>query len=233
MQVPEEATSAAKEHELKRLRDAWWWLLLLGVLLVVGGIIALAYPFVSSVGFILVLGAILIFVGAAIIIASFWAGKWSALLVQLLVGILYVIAGIAIRDTPVESTAVLTLLIAAFFIVVGLFRIVAALVERFPQWGWALLNGVITLIAGIVIYDTFPVSALWVIGLLVGLELLFNGWTWIMLALEIRGLPPDVLGHSSSSSKSSGGHGGHSSSSGAAWQLARMLSSSSSSSSSS
>jgi uncharacterized membrane protein HdeD (DUF308 family) len=95
----------------------------------------------------------------------------------------------AIRDAPVESTALLTMFIAAFFIVVGVFRIIVSLLERFPQWGWALLNGVITLLAGVIIYDSFPASALWVIGLLVGLELLFNGWTWIMLSAVIRNLP--------------------------------------------
>ena len=85
------------------------------------------------------------------------------------------------------------MLIAAFFIVVGIFRIVVSLVERFPQWGWALLNGAITLIAGIIIYVAYPSSALWVIGLLVGLEMIFNGWTWIMLSLSIRRLnEPDA-----------------------------------------
>ena len=75
---------------------------------------------------------------------------------NLLVGILYVMAGMAIRDAPVESSALLTMFIAAFFIVVGIFRVVVSLVERFPQWGWALLNGVVTLLAGVIIYDTFP-----------------------------------------------------------------------------
>jgi uncharacterized membrane protein HdeD (DUF308 family) len=149
----------------------------------------MTYPFVTSVGVVMVLGILLIVSGAFTIIGAFWAGKWSALLLQLLVGILYVMAGLAIRDTPVESAALLTMFIAAFFIVVGLFRIIVALVERFSQWGWALLNGVVTLLAGIVIYDTFPLSALWLIGVLVGLELIFNGWTWIMLSLVLRKLP--------------------------------------------
>ena len=118
------------------------------------------------------------------------AGRWSAFLLQLLVGILYVMAGLAIRDSPLEATGFLTLFISAFFILVGTFRVVVSLVERFPQWGWALLNGVITLIAGVIIYDAFPSSAMWVIGLLVGLEMIFNGWTWIMLALSIRQLNP-------------------------------------------
>ena len=177
-------------HELRRLREVWWWLLLLGILLMAGGTAAVVYPLMSSVNFIIVLGTILIIGGVAIIIASIWTGRWSAFLVHLLVGILYVMLGIAIRDAPVESLAVLTLLVAAFFIVAGLFRSVAALVERFPLWGWTLLNGVITTLAGIVIYDTYPYSALWVIGLMVGLELIFNGWTWIMLALVIRRIPP-------------------------------------------
>ncbi len=185
-------------HELSRLREHWWWFLLLGVLLIVGGMVALSYPFISSVGLILTLGIILIISGVATIVASFWAGKWSAFLVQLLVGIFYVIAGMAIRDTPVEATAVMTLFIAAFFMVAGIFRAVAALVDRFPQWGWALLNGIVTFMAGVIIYDTFPDSALWAIGVLIGLELLFNGWTWVMLALAIRRLPSWLWASSSS-----------------------------------
>ena len=176
-------------QEMESARKHWWLFLLLGFVLVLGGFVAVAYPFVSSLGAVMVLGIVLIVSGIFTIIGAFWAGKWSALLLQLLVGILYVMAGMAIRDAPVESTALLTMFIAAFFIVVGVFRIIVSLVERFPQWGWALLNGVVTLIAGMIIYDTFPVSALWLIGLLVGLELLFNGWTWIMLSLVIRQSP--------------------------------------------
>ena len=176
----------AAERELKSIGENWLWFLLLGVLLAVGGCAALAYPFISSVGAVLLLGAILIIGGIATIVGSFWAEKWGALLLQMLVGILYVMAGMAIRDTPLESMALLTLFLAAFFIVVGAFRIVAALLVRFPQWGWALLNGLVTLMAGIIIYDTYPTSALWVIGVLIGVELLLNGWTWIMLALAIR-----------------------------------------------
>lgn len=176
-------------QETARAQKHWWLFLLLGILLVLGGIVAIAYPFVSSLGAVMVLGVVLIVAGIFTIIGAFWAGKWSALLLQLLVGILYVMAGMAIRDAPVESTALLTMFIAAFFIVVGAFRIIVSLVERFPQWGWALLNGVVTLLAGVIIYDTFPISALWVIGLLLGLELLLNGWTWIMLSLVIQKLP--------------------------------------------
>jgi len=113
------------------------------------------------------------------------AGKWSGVLVQLLVGILYLAAGFVVSERPLISILVLTVFLALSFIVLGAFRALAALMIRFSQWGWALLNGVITMLAGIVIYRQLPIDALWVVGLLVGLEMLFNGWTWIMLATEI------------------------------------------------
>ena len=187
----ETITSADKliEHELNTVRNHWGWFLVLGILLIVGGVAAIAYPFFSSLGAVLVLGVILIIGGIFTIVGAFWAGKWSAFFLQLLIGILYLVAGIAIRDTPIESLDLLSLFVAAFFIVAGAFRIVVALVERFPKWGWALLNGVVTLLIGVIIYDSYPTSALWAIGVLVGVELLFNGWTWVMLSLALRDAP--------------------------------------------
>jgi uncharacterized membrane protein HdeD (DUF308 family) len=99
------------------------------------------------------------------------------------------VAGFLITDAPLRSTLALTAVIATIFILAGLFRIVVAFVERFPHWGWAVLNGAITFLLGLVIIRHFPQSALWVIGLLIGLELLFNGWTWILLSLAIRRIP--------------------------------------------
>jgi uncharacterized membrane protein HdeD (DUF308 family) len=136
----------------------------------------------------IVLGALLMVGGLAMIVSSFWIGNWSGFLVQLLVGILYLACGFVMTEKPVMSAVAMTVFIAISFIVLGVFRSVGALMLRFPQWGWALLNGVITLLAGILIYRQLPFDALWVIGLLVGLEMLFNGWTWIMLALALRSL---------------------------------------------
>lgn len=182
---------ALVRHELARLRKDWWWFLLLGILLTVGGVFAVSYPCVTSEAAIVVLGTVLVIGGVATIVASFWTGRWSAFLLQVLVGILYIVTGIVMTDVPAEAVAVLTLFVAASFVVSGIFRIVAALTEKFPQWGWVLLNGLITMMIGIMIIKTFPQSAIWVIGLLIGLEMIFNGWTWIMLSLAIRNLPEE------------------------------------------
>lgn len=182
---------ALVRHELARLRKEWWWFLLLGILLTVGGVFAVSYPCVTSEAAIVVLGTVLVIGGVATIVASFWTGRWSAFLLQVLVGILYVVTGIVMTDVPAEAVAILTLFVAASFVVSGIFRIVAALTEKFPQWGWVLLNGLVTMMIGIMIIKTFPQSAVWVIGLLIGLEMIFNGWTWIMLSLAIRNLPEE------------------------------------------
>ena len=80
----------------------------------------------------------------------------------------------------------LTKFIAIFLIVSGVFRIVSALFVRFQDWGWVLLNGGVTLLLGIIINRQLPEAALWVIGLFIGIEMIFNGWAWIMLAFGLR-----------------------------------------------
>jgi uncharacterized membrane protein HdeD (DUF308 family) len=175
------------------LQSHWWWFTLLGALLAVCGTAAIVFPPVmvgTSIAVPVVLGILLTIGGVATIVTSFWAGKWSGFLLQLLVGIMYIALGFLFTDNPVVAAVALTMFIAVAFIVLGTFRSIAALMIQFPQWGWALLNGAVTLLAGVVILRNLPGDALWVLGLLIGLEMLFNGWTWIMLSLALRNLLP-------------------------------------------
>lgn len=121
------------EHELRHLKEEWWWFLVLGILLLVSGLVAIGYPTVSSVAIVMVLGMSLMVSGIATIVATFWAGRWSAHMLQLLVGSFYTVVGFLIMDMPVESAASLTLVVASMFLVVGIMRSVAALTIRYPQ----------------------------------------------------------------------------------------------------
>ncbi len=177
---------AAFRHELESLRDQWWCFLILGIALVLLGATAIGSSFAAGVVAVAMFGFLLLAGGVIQIISSFWAGKWSGMVVHLLVGVLYCVVGLMIVDAPVENLLLLTKLIAIFLIVSGIFRIVVALVQRFPEWGWVLLNGGITLLLGLLINRQWPASATWVIGLFVGIEMIFNGWAWIMLALGLR-----------------------------------------------
>ncbi len=90
---------------------------------------------------------------------------------------------------PAVSAVALTLLIAVFLMIGGLFRILTALTVRFHHWIWVLLNGVISLLLGVMIWSQWPVSGLWVIGLFIGIDLIFYGWSLIMLAMAVRSIP--------------------------------------------
>ena len=183
------------QREFRHLKSNWWWLLLFGILLTVCGAAAVIFPALTVLTTLVatqILGIVLIVAGIATIIMSFWAGKWSGLLVQLLIGILYLIVGFMITDKPLQSAVTLTAFVAAFFIVAGSFRILAALMIQFPHWGWSLLNGIVTFLLGVIIFHHFPQAALWVLGLLIGLEMLFHGWTWIMLSLAVRNIPNET-----------------------------------------
>jgi uncharacterized membrane protein HdeD (DUF308 family) len=183
---------ATLRHELQSLHQQWWCFLLLGISLVILGSICVATPLVvaASVASILFLGFMLLAGGITQIISSFWAGKWSGMMMHMLIGVLYAVVGYMIIDKPDVGLVVVTKFIAIFLIIAGVFRIVSALMMRFHDWGWVLLNGAITLLMGIIINRQLPEAALWVIGLFVGIEMLFNGWAWIMLALGLRRVGP-------------------------------------------
>jgi len=182
-------------HELQNLKEQWWCLLLLGISLAVLGTLAIGVPIFVSVATVIFLGAFMLVAGVAQVISAFWSGRWSGFLLQLLIGIFYVVVALLILDTPVASTMALTLMIAVFLIVSGIFRIVSSLTLKFPGWGWQMLSGVVTLILGMLINKVLtqetPATGLWVIGLFIGIEMIFNGWTWIALALEIHKIPDE------------------------------------------
>jgi uncharacterized membrane protein HdeD (DUF308 family) len=111
-------------------------------------------------------------------------------LVFLLGGILYGVVGLIMMSHPLEAAVGLTLMLAAAFMAGGVMRIVVAAIEHFHGWGWVMLNGFISLFLGIYIWRHFPESAFWVLGLFVGIDLIFSGWSWIILALGIRSAFP-------------------------------------------
>ena len=122
-------------QEFRHLRSQWCWLLAFGILLTACGVAAVIFPALTVVDYLdrdVVLGVVLMVAGIATVITSFWAGKWSGMLVQLLVGILYVVVGYMITEKPLQTAAALTLFVATFCIIAGLFRVVASLSFGFP-----------------------------------------------------------------------------------------------------
>jgi uncharacterized membrane protein HdeD (DUF308 family) len=180
---------AELRHGLDALRGKWLWFVVLGVALVVLGVIALGSVAITSLATALVIGWLLLLSGVAEAIGAFWCRGWSGFFLHLLSGVLSIVIGVLFLRAPVDALLALTLLLACFLMVEGIFKIVAALSYRFASWGWPLASGVIDLILGVMIWQQWPASALWVIGLFVGINLVFRGIDWIALGLGLRSLP--------------------------------------------
>src|SRR5262249_24854355 len=172
------------------LRKNWWLMLLFGIgLLVVGTFAVVVSQFIATLTTVIMFGSLLLVGGVLQVVGAFYARQWGGFLLQLLAGILYLIVGFLMIEHPIEAAVGLTLMIAAALLVGGLFRIIISLAERFPNWGWVLLNGVITLVLGIMIWRRWPGDSVWVIGLFVGIEMIFCGWAWVMLGIALRSAP--------------------------------------------
>lgn len=175
------------DRAMDDLQKGWKWLLGLGVLLVVLGLALIAAPVVGTLAVAVVIGWFLIIGGIAQIVHAFMEQRWSGFLLELLSGILYGAVGLLLLVYPLAGAKALTLLLAAFLAIEGVFRIAMALRVRPARgWGWLLAGGAVTLVLAILIWMEWPSSALWVIGLLVGINLLFTGWSLCMVALAVR-----------------------------------------------
>jgi uncharacterized membrane protein HdeD (DUF308 family) len=175
-------------HELEVIQGNWGWVLGLGIVLIVVGTAAIAAPWVASVASAVAVGVLLLMGGSAQLVGAFWTRDWSGFFLSLLIGVVYAVLGLMFLRAPGDALLVLTLLLACGLMVGGLFRIIGTLMYRFPHWGWPLVGGIINLLLGVYIYSFWPIDSLIVIGLFVGIDLIFTGWTWVMLAFAIKNL---------------------------------------------
>ena len=164
----------------------WGWFLLFGICLVLLGAVAIVRSVAATVVSMLFFGWLLLIAAGIEIVQAVMVGKWAGLFQHWLSAALFGVLGALIVWRPVVTAEILTLLIGAFFLVAGIFQLVTPFVISLPEWGWHALNGLITLVLGVLILAQWPVSGLWVIGLFLGIELIFYGGAWIAVALRLR-----------------------------------------------
>jgi len=174
------------------IRHKWGWLLVLGISMVILGTIALFITPSATIGTVLVLGWVLVFSGVVEAIHAFSVRSWSVIFLHLIGGVLGVLVGLLVVTHPVAGALAFTLLFASFFTVIGVFRLVAAIRLKFPNWGWAAFDGAVTLLLGVMLWVDWPGSGLWFIGFAVGLSLLLRGWSYVMFAIAVRTQPAAV-----------------------------------------
>jgi uncharacterized membrane protein HdeD (DUF308 family) len=174
--------------EFENLRHRWGWLLGLGIIMVALGTIALFITPAATIGTVLVLGWLLVISGVIEMVHAFRVRRWGGLFLHLIGGVLGILVGLLVVTHPVAGALVWTLLFASFFTVIGLFRLFAAISLKFPNWGWAVFDGIVTLGLGILLWAEWPWSGLWFLGLAVGVSLILRGWSYVMFALAIHNL---------------------------------------------
>lgn len=186
------ARLAPRMVDLEEFRQNSGRFLALGILMIILGMVALGCTVTTTLFSIMLLGWVLIITGVVEAGGAFWERKWGGFFLHLVVGILYAVVGFMLVANPKAAAVSLTLILAVFFIVSGIFRIFTALSMQFPHWGWLLFNGIVTLILGVLIWRQWPVSGLWIIGLFIAIELILSGWTWVMLSLAARRQTPQT-----------------------------------------
>jgi len=170
-------------------RRASGWSILWAVLTIVAGLLALALPWEASLGAVLVIGWLLIFSSAFQFFHAFQSKGIGHILWKLLIALLYLGVGIYFIAHPVLGIATLTLGLAIFFLAEGIMDLVAYFsVRKSPGSGWVLLDGIVTLILGLLIWRHWPSSAWWAIGTLLGISMLMTGMTRLMITLAARRL---------------------------------------------
>jgi uncharacterized membrane protein HdeD (DUF308 family) len=171
-------------HEAKKNAT---WLIVLGVLTAILGVLAIASPMMTGIAVTLFIGGLLAFMGVLQIIAAFKSGQWGSGIIGTLIGLLSIAAGLLMIFRPGIGLATLTLFLAAYFLVDGIFEIIAAFKMK-PEsgWGWMLFNGIIAALLGFLLWRQWPVSGSYAIGVLFGIHILMSGIVMAVVGFGAR-----------------------------------------------
>jgi uncharacterized membrane protein HdeD (DUF308 family) len=188
------STNPADANQLQRtlsqsIREHWKLFLAEGIVLVILGLLAIAVPQLASIAATIMIGWLFLISGVAGLITTFGARHAPGFWWSLLSALLGIAAGIVLLVWPLRGVITLTLLLIVFFIVEGVLSIMYALDHKREvtgQWGWMLVSGIIDLVLAAMIWAGLPSTAVWALGLLVGINLLFGGSSMIAMALHAR-----------------------------------------------
>ena len=171
------------------VREHWVLFLIEGIVLVVLGILAIVVPPLATIAFTLFLGWLFLISGIVGLFTTFWARQAPGFWWSLFSAVLAIAAGIVLLAWPVSGAVSLTLLLIVFFTIEGVLSIMYALEhkkELSGRWGWMLVSGIIDLVLAGIILIGLPGTAVWALGLLVGINMLFGGSALIAMALHAR-----------------------------------------------
>lgn len=159
-----------------------WVRILLGIVLIVAGLFVLGDIAVATLISAIFIGIMAMVAGGFEIAHAFWTKGWGGFIWQLLLGALYVAFGIVLISQPVAGALIITYVLGLLLLLSGIIRII----HSFSHWkeaGWIMLiSGAFGILAGLIILTGFPMTGLWVLGLLLGIDLISHGAAWLTYA---------------------------------------------------
>lgn len=165
----------------------WRSFLFIGIILIILGFFSLSFQFLSTFFIIDFIGVLLLIAGFAQAFHSFKTKGLGRSATWAIMGIIYMIVGIYLIIQPVAASTAVTLIFSLLLIVGGITQIIGAFNNKnFPKWGWLLLSGIITLMLGFVIILGWPEDSLWVLGMFLGIDLIFQGWAYVAIGMAIK-----------------------------------------------
>lgn len=185
--VREPHTQALTPDAARRNDLHWGVLVTLGVLMLLVGIAAIAFPLAATLAAEIVIGAALLISGVLLFAQAVSRSGCNGRGLTCATGLLSIVAGLLLLAFPVSGVVTLTLLVGAYFLISGGLRVALALVVRpLDSWGWMMLSGVLALVLALLVIVQFPDIAAWLLGVLVGVDLLFAGWWALLIGLTQR-----------------------------------------------
>ena len=183
------SSTAVTSSGLAPLRAKSGWIIALGVVYLIAGFIALGSVVFATVVTVFVVGVMMVIAGVAEVFNAFQLKSWGKFLLWLLLGLLYIVAGFVTFENPLLAAALLTLMLGFALVVSGIMRIVLAFsMKEGAPWIWVALSGLITLLLGVVILIHWPVSGLYILGIFLGIDLVFAGVSWISVGFGLKRL---------------------------------------------
>jgi len=161
-----------------------WVRILLGIVFIVAGVIVLGDVVLATIISTIVIGLCAIAGGVFEIIHAFWTKGWGGFVWQIFLGLLYIASGIVLVSQPVSGSLILTYVLGVVLFASGCVRLYVG-IRHWAGAGWLImLSGIFGILAGLVILVGWPVTGLWVIGFLLGIDLIFHGFGWLLLAWQ-------------------------------------------------
>jgi uncharacterized membrane protein HdeD (DUF308 family) len=178
---------AMPDSETEALSAKWYLIVAIGVIHTLAAAVALYSIVMSTDASVLTVGIMMVIAGASEVINACQLKSWSRFFLWIAVGAFYVVAGVATLENPALTTALLTFMLGASLIVSGMIRTILGFSMKIDTpWGVVFVSGVITLLLGFVILAHWPISSIYTLGFLLGLDLLFAGLGWIVAGVSLR-----------------------------------------------